>query len=189
MNPNFKPKDRKFISRNGLLLGIIKEYSEIENVVNKIQDILLKQVTFNLVYKASDLGDNSKTFHKKCDKLVMSLVLIKTDKDLRFGGFTTQSWEGNNIKKIDNNAFVFNLETNSIYEIIKNEPAIWCYAKLGPVFLGCQIRIYDEFFIKGGTTCCKGLNYQTKKDYELNNGEEKYLIKDIEVYSIETIDE
>ena len=189
LNPNFKPKDRKFISRNGLLLGIIKEYSEIENVVNKIQDILLKQVTFNLVYKASDLGDNSKTFHKKCDKLVMSLVLIKTDKDLRFGGFTTQSWEGNNIKKIDNNAFVFNLETNSIYEIIKNEPAIWCYAKLGPVFLGCQIRIYDEFFIKGGTTCCKGLNYQTKNDYELNNGEEKYLIKDIEVYSIETIDE
>ena len=49
----------------------------------------------------------------------MSLVLVETDKDLRFGGFTMQSWEGNNIQKIDNNAFVFNLETNSIYDIIK----------------------------------------------------------------------
>ena len=118
----------------------------------------------------------------------MSLVLIETDNDVRFGGFTTKSWEGNNIKKKDNSAFVFNLDTNSIFDIIKNEPAIGCYPKFGPVFFGCQIRIYDEFFTKGGTTCHKGLNYKTKKDYELNNGEQKYLIKDIEVYSIEAID-
>ena len=66
--------------------------------------------------------------------------------------------------------------------------AIGCYLNLGPIFLGCQIRINDEFFIKGGSTCCKGLNYKTKKDYELNNGERNFLIKDIEIYGIETID-
>ena len=118
----------------------------------------------------------------------MSLVLIETDKDIRFGGFTTKSWEGNNMKKKDKNAFVFNLENNSIFDIIDDEPAIGCYPKFGPVFFGCQIRIYDDFFSKGGTTCHKGLNYNTKEDYELNNGEQKYLIKDIEVYGIETID-
>ena len=52
-----------------------------------------------------------------------------------------------------------------------------------------KLKFYDEFFTKGGTTCHKGLNFKTNKDYELNNGEQKYLIKDIEVYSIETIDE
>ena len=184
----FKTEEGRIIFRNGLLRGIIHKYSEIDDVVSKIQDILLKGAKFTLVYKAFELGDNAETFHEKCDKLDMSLVLVETDNDIRFGGFTMQSWEGNNIQKIDNNSFVFNLETNSIYDIIPNEPAIGCYPKYGPVFFGCQIRIYDKFFSNGGTTCMKGLNYKTKKNYELNNGKPKYLVKDIEVYSIEAID-
>ena len=184
----FRTEDGRIIFRNGLLRGIIHKYAEIDDVISKIQDILLKGAKFNLVYKAFEHGDTAEIFHQKCDKLDMSLVLVETDKDLRFGGFTMQSWEGNNIQKIDNNAFVFNLETNSIYDIIKNEPAIGCYPKFGPVFFGCQIRIFDKFFCNGGSTCMKGLNYKTKKNYELNNGKPKYLVKDIEVYSIEAID-
>ena len=69
------------------------------DVVSKIQDILGKRVKFTLVYKASDVGDSSKDFHEAWDKLNMSLVLIETDKDIRFRGFTTQSWGGNNQKK------------------------------------------------------------------------------------------
>jgi len=184
----FFTEDGRVIFRNGLLRGIIHKYAEIDEVVSTIQDKLLKGVKFNLVYKAFDDGDKAKIFHEKCDKLKMSLVLIETDKDVRFGGFTTKSWEGNCLKKLDNNAFVFSLDTNLIYPITKSEPAIGCYPKFGPVFFGCQIRIYDDFFTKGGTTCHKGLNYKTTKDYELNNGEQKYLIKDIEIYSIELID-
>jgi hypothetical protein len=184
----FFTEDGRVIFRNGLLRGIIHKYIEIDEVVSKIQDILCKGVKFNLVYKAFDLGDKAKIFHEKCDKLDMSLVLIETDKDIRFGGFTTKNWQGNCVKKIDNDAFVFSLDNNRIYDVIENEPAIGCYPKFGPVFFGCQIRIYDDFFTKGGTTCHRGLNYKTKKDYELNNGQQKYLVKDIEVYSIETID-
>ena len=184
----FFTEDGRVIFRNGLLRGIIHKYAEIDEVVSTIQDKLLKGVKFNLVYKAFDDGDKAKIFHEKCDKLKMSLVLIETDKDVRFGGFTTKSWEGNCLKKLDNNAFVFSLDTNLIYPITKSEPAIGCYPKFGPVFFGCQIRIYDDFFTKGGTTCHKGLNYKTTKDYELNNGEQKYLIKDIEIYSIDLID-
>ena len=184
----FFTEEGRVIFRNGLLRGIIHKYAEIDEVVSRIQDRLLKGVKFNLVYKAFDDGDKARIFHEKCDKYKMSLVLIETDKDIRFGGFTMKSWEGHCLKKIDNNAFVFSLETGQIYDIIQNEPAIGCYPKFGPVFFGCQIRIYDDFFSKGGTTCHKGLNYKTIHDFELNNGEQKYLIKDIEVYSIETID-
>ena len=184
----FFTEDGRVIFRNGLLRGIIHKYIEIDEVVSKIQDILCKGVKFNLVYKAFDSGDKAKIFHEKCDKLNMSLVLIETDQDVRFGGFTTKNWQGNCVKKIDNDAFVFSLDTNCIFDVIENEPAIGCYPKFGPVFFGCQIRIYDDFFTKGGTTCHRGLNYKTKKDYELNNGQQKYLVKDIEVYSIETID-
>ena len=181
-------EDGRVIFRNGLLRGIIHRYAEIDDVVTKIQDKLEKGVKFYLVYKAFDVGDKAKTFHEKCDNLNMSLVLIETDKDVRFGGFTTQSWGGNCIKKLDNNAFVFNIDNNKIFDVIINEPAIGCFPQFGPVFFGCQIRIFDEFFSRGGSTCHKGLNYRTNIDYELNNGEQRFLIKDIEIYGIETID-
>ena len=184
MEQHFIDEEGRIIFRNGLLNGIIHKYSEIFKIVDKIQNILLKGVIFNLVYKASNVGDQALTFHQKCDNLNMSLVLIETTKNIRFGGFTTKSWSGNNVKKKDNNAFVFNLETNSIFDIKFNEPAIGCYPKFGPVFFGCQIRIYDNFFSKGGTTCHKSLNYYTTKDYELNNGEQFFYVKDIEVYDI-----
>ena len=184
----FFTNDGKIKFRNGLLRGIIHKYIEIEGVVTKIQNLLLKEVKFNLIYKASESGDKANIFHEKCDKLEMSLVLIETYKNIRFGGFTTESWQGNCLKKIDNNAFVFSLETKAIFDIIQNMPAIGCYPKFGPVFFGCQIRVFDDFFINGGTTCLRGLNYNTNRNYELNNGEQKFLIKDIEVYGIETID-
>ena len=184
----FMTEEGKIIFRNGLLRGIIHKYAEIDDVVSRIQDIFLKGVKFNLVYKAFDSDDRASTFHSKLDNLEMSLILIETDKGVRFGGFTTKNWRGNNLKKIDNYCFVFSLDKKKIYEVIRNQPAIGCYPKYGPVFFGCQIRIYDEFFKRGGTTCHKGLNFNTTQDYELNNGEKTFLVKDIEAYSLETID-
>ncbi len=184
----FMTEEGRVIFRNGLLRGIIHRYSEIDDVVSKIQNLLLKGVKFHLAYRAFEVGDKAQTFHEKCDNLNMSLVLIETDKDIRFGGFTTQSWGGNFLKKKDNNAFIFSLDNNKIYEVNQNETAIACYPNFGPIFFGCQIQIFDNFFINGGITCHKGLNYSTNEDYELNNGEPKFMVKDIEVYSIETID-
>jgi hypothetical protein len=71
-----------------------------------------------------------------------------------------------------------------IYNIIPGENAIGCYPKFGPVFLGCQIRIYDRFFENGGTTFEKGANYDTEEDYELSGGLKSFQVKDIEVYSV-----
>ena len=145
-------------------------------------------VKFMLLYRASVDGDKAKIFHQKCDKHNMTLVLVETTKGVRFGGFTTKTWDGNNIKKIDNDAFVFSFDKRRCYDVIRNEYAIGGYPKFGPVFFGCQIRIYDDFFTKGGTTCNGGLNYKTKENYELNNGEQKYIVKEIEVYDIESIE-
>ena len=176
------------IFRNGLLHGIIHKYAEIDDVVSKIQLKLKAGVKFMILYIASKDGDKAKIFHQKCNGHKMTLVLVETTKGVRFGGFTTQSWDGNCIKKLDNNAFVFNLNKHRIYDIVKNEYAIGGYPKFGPVFFGCQIRIYDNFFTKGGTTCHKSLNYKTKEDYEMNNGEQCFIVKEIEVYGIEAID-
>ena len=185
---NEDTEENRVIFRNGILYGIIKKYSEIEKVVAKIQTILQKGAKFTIIYKASELGDRAMTFHQKCDDIDISLILIETEKGVRFGGFTTKSWNGNCVQKIDNDAFVFSIDKNKIYEVIKNEMAIGCYPKFGPVFFGCQIRVYDNFFNKNSTTCHKKLNFKTNEDYELNNGEQFFTVKDIEVYKVEGID-
>ena len=184
----FRLETGLIIFRNGLLRGIIHKYKEIDDVVSKIQLKLMAGVKFMLLYQASVHGDKAKIFHEKCDKHNMTLTLVETTKGVRFGGFTTKTWDGNCLKKIDNDAFVFSFDKRKCYDIIKNENAIGGYPKFGPVFFGCQIRIYDNFFTKGGTTCNRGLNYKTREDYELNNGEQKYIVKEIEVYDIESIE-
>ena len=181
----FVSEYRRIIFKNGILFGIIKRYDEIKNIVNKIQLIFKKDVKFNLMYKATEIDDKASTFHQICDYLNGSLVIIETNKGVRFGGFTTKNWKGNCIKKVDNDAFVFSIDNNKIYNVYKNDFAIGGYPKFGPIFFGCQIRIYDNFFSRKCTTCLKGLNYSTTKDYELNNGEQYYIVKDIEIYSIE----
>ena len=112
------------------------------------------------------------------------MVLIETDKGKRFGGFTTSSWSGECIEKRDEDSFIFSLNKMKIYENIPGELAIGCYPNYGPIFLGCQIRIYDNAFSKGGTTFEKGLNFNTQEDYELTDGERTFNVKEIEVYEV-----
>ena len=142
------------------------------------------KITLNLLYKASADSDRAKAFHKKCDKAKSTLVLIETDKKKRFGGYTSVDWQGKCIEKNDEDAFVFSLDKMKIYEIIPEEKAIGCYPKFGPVFLGCQIRIYDHAFKNGGTTWEKGLNYNTDEDFVLTGGERIFNVKEIEVYEV-----
>ena len=138
----------------------------------------------NLLYKATVDSDKAKAFHDKCDQAQSSLVLVETDKGKRFGGFTSCSWAGECIEKKDEDAFIFSLDKMQVYENIPGEEAIGCYPKFGPIFLGCQIRIYDNAFAKGGTTFEKGLNYNTEEDFELTGGERIFGIKEIEVYEV-----
>ena len=163
---------------------IIQDVKELELLSRKISRNK-KKIKLNLLYKATIDGDRAEVFHKKCDGAKSSLVLVKSANDKRFGGYTTRDWKGNSIEKKDNNAFVFSLDKMKIYDIIPGEDAIGCYPKYGPVFLGCQIRIYDEFFSQGGTTFEKGMNYNTQENFELTGGLKKFDIKEVEVYSID----
>ena len=163
---------------------IIKSSEELELLSRKICKNY-KKVVLDLLYKATIDSDKASEFHKKCDWANRTLVLIRSGNGKRFGGYTTCSWNGDSIEKKDENAFVFSLDKMKIYDIIPGEDAIGCYPKYGPVFLGCQIRIFDNFFTTGGTTFERGVNYNTEEDYELSGGMNKYEVKDIEVYSVQ----
>ena len=163
---------------------IIKTTEELELLTRKICNHFRK-VTLDLLYKATVDSDKAAAFHNKCDWAGKTLVLIETTNGKRFGGYTTCSWKGDSIEKQDEKAFIFSLDKMETYNIIPGEYAIGCYPKYGPVFLGCQIRVYDDFFTRGGTTFEKGVNYDTQEDYELSGGLKQYDIKEIEVYSVQ----
>ena len=162
---------------------IIHNKDEIELITRKINKVN-KKITLNLIYKATVDSDKASAFHKKCDSAKSSLVLVETDEGKRFGGFTTSSWSGDCVDKKDEDAFVFSLDKMKVYPNIPDEDAIGCYPKYGPIFLGCQIRIYDNAFTKGGTTFEKGLNFNTQEDYELTDGNREFKVKEIEVYEV-----
>ena len=164
---------------------IIENAKELELLTRRMCDGKYKKITLNLLYKAIIDSDKTNIFHKKCDSAQSTLVLVKSVNGKRFGGFTSVNWQGNSIEKKDENAFIFSLDKLKIYNVIPGEDAIGCYPNFGPVFLGCQIRIYDEFFQNGGTTFEKGMNFDTQEDFELTGGLKKFEIKDIEVYSVE----
>ena len=162
---------------------IIHDPSELDLLIKKINK-LNQKLTLNLLYKATADSDKAAVFHEKCDDAQSSIVLIETDKGKRFGGYTTCSWSGDCVDKRDEEAFVFSLDKMTTYDNIPGEDAIGCYPKFGPIFLGCQIRIYDNAFIKGGTTFERGLNFETEEDYELTGGDRIFNVKDIEVYEV-----
>ena len=162
---------------------IIRNTDELELLTRKINKSN-QRLTLNLLYKATADTDKASAFHEKCDDARSTLVLIETDQGRRFGGYTSCSWSGDGIDKKDENAFVFSLDKMKIYDNIPGEDAIGCYPKFGPIFMGCQIRIYDDAFSKGGTTFEKGLNFNTEEDYELNEGERIFKVKEIEVYEV-----
>lgn len=166
----------------GLSKRIIQDKEEIYPIQRKIENKLKNNVKYHLLYKATIDGDDPTIFHSKCDYHENTLVLVSTDSGARFGGFTTQTWEGEYITKKDDDAFVFSLSSKKIYGINPGEFAIGCYPEFGPVFMGCQIRIYGNFFTKGGSTCQKGMNYSTTEDFELSKGEQKFNITEVEVY-------
>ena len=174
-------KDLKYIKSE-----ILRTSLEEDMLLNKI-NTHGKDIQFNLIYKAINDTDRAEIFHQKCDYATRTLILIETNNDKRFGGFTTQSWNGDGIDKKDDEAFVFSLDKLQIYNIISEQPAIGCYPKYGPVFLGCQIKVNDNFFVKGGTTYKKNVNYATNTDFELNDGIKFYGIKDIEVFEVNLI--
>ena len=171
---------KKKITVKGEIIHGIKDLELITKKINKQN----QKITLNLIYKATVDSDKARDFHEKCDAAKSTIVLIETDKGKRFGGYTSESWSGNCINKKDDTAFIFSLDKMKTYDVIEDENAIGCYPSFGPTFLGCQIKIFDDTFVKGGTTFEKGKGYYTKEDFELTDGDKTFLVKEMEVYEV-----
>ena len=168
----------------GIEKNVINHPAELDEITSRIKRLFNKKhIKFKLIYRGTEHGDLSSTFHEKCDKYNNTLILIHTSDNKRFGGFTTQAWDGEDVNKKDDHCFIFSIDKMRVYDIIKGKNAIHCNPGYGPVFVD-QIKLLDNYFIQGGSTSSKGKTFQTLEDYEITDGAEKFGIKEVEVYHI-----
>ena len=168
--------------------NIIKEKREYELIENRLKITgYNKKIKYKLLYRASVDGDKAKTFHEKCDGIRGTLSLVKTTKNMKFGGYTEAIWNSNGYQK-DEKAFCFSLNLNKIYNISKLEEAIQPQTHLGPRFANTLFGIYDEAFKKGdkGGWCSytSDTQYGTINNREITGGESVFGISEVEVYQI-----
>ena len=173
---------------------IKKDLDFLKSIFSKKYNI--NDVYFNLIYRATRDGEKVSDFHKICDNIPRTLVIIKTIKGVKIGGYTEQTWlkekkeknEKEDYKK-DNNAFIVSLDKFQIYNIKPGENAIWCHPLYGPCFYGKKsFSIYIKDYLLTEPLITNKLidnNYNgIKYDYELFNGVQKTYAQDIEVFQV-----
>ena len=154
---------------------------EIENRNKKIKNL-------NLIYRATRDGDQINNFYDKCSNIKDIILLIKSDNNAKFGGYTKVGFKkvnGGELYK-DNSAFVFSFDKKKIYPVKKDLDAIRCCDCCCPQFCNSTIYLYGQFLSKGGNFVGQVKdNYEGfSSKYELNNGSQYFKALEIEVYQI-----
>ena len=182
---------------------ILENKNELFFIYNSLLLYIKKQFHLELLYRASRDGDNGRKFHELCDnKKGGILIIIKTDKNIKFGGFTDAefiSYQNPEKKAAGRNGygninFLFQINKRKIYNIKVGEnnkkyAAIFCRSDVGPCFgeLGEDIWIKPENFLQKGGILHKDkdkgriCSFDTN-DYELSNGEPRFKIDELEAF-------
>ena len=199
-NPTKENKPQKKIDNNVFSIDrikseslIIRDMKDLDFIIKKINLMYVehdkKFQNMNLIYSASEDGDACTIFHSMCDGISPLLIFIKTNRGIRFGGFTSVPYECTTTYKgkIDDMAFIFSLDKKKVYEVEKGAKAICCYKNYGPVFYGyeyCNIYLIGNFLNVEGNVAKKGDRFNTTEDYEINAGEKKFMAEEVEVFQV-----
>ena len=135
---------------------------------------------------SSEDGDSAETFHQKCDNIEGTVILIKTKKYKRFGGYAKKKWNHSNGSFAnDSKAFLFSLTTMDIFNRNENGNEIKGDKDSGPWFgSGPDFQIVNKWFSNNSTHNKKCFSYPQNVNFPLaeNNN---FLVKELEVYKIE----
>ena len=149
-----------------------------------------RKVIFNLIYRASRDGADAQSYHSKCDGKINTVTVVQTVKGSKFGGYTETQIQDGNIGYKDPNSFIFSLNKMKIYENLnKDGNVIRHYRENGPFFVGGFVIFDGNFndnhsnYVYDKTTSFNFFS-DNEKEYEINNGEKYFHIKELEVFEI-----
>ena len=208
-NENIKLKEN--IEKNNKEIKIMKEeINQIKNFKNeiiklkskKINSVIMYDIELDLInsaiknrmnkeikeikkiYQATVDGGQPINFHSKCDNVPNTLILIKSAKNRRFGGFTSTVWDSSSKYKEDKNAFIFSLDKKKIYPLKETHSAIYCSKESGPCFGdGFDIWVEGDLIKEKKLSCFKG-SYEHDGDFLEVYYPENTFAFELEVFQI-----
>ena len=143
-----------------------------------------------IIYRATENGDEPKSFFDKCSNMSPTVSLIKTTKERIFGGFTKAEWtdKKGNVKLRDENAFLYSLDNKEKYDVLKPDIAISCFPNNYTLVFGNKddrysVRLFSGFLNR---TCYENL------DSKVNDapskfcltGDNKFGVEDAKVFQV-----
>ena len=170
--------------------SILTNETNYDFLLNKLSKY--NPTSYKIIYKTSIDGDNIKNFHSNCDGEENVLIIIETKKGYKFGGFTSIGFDSSGYELRDNNAFLFSIDKQKIYDIIQGNNAIYCNRRFGPIFCSkpdssaYSLFIPDNYLKNKSTTTKKSYCYKMEEDFELNNGKKEFFVKEMEVFRVDT---
>ena len=127
-----------------------------------------------------------KEFHKFCDNKGPTLCLFKIqNRDIRYGGFASVSWDSNSGEKRDENAFIFSINNKKMFKSTNYNSSIFCRADYGPFFGGNSDPSFAELWclLKNN---CGFYNNKIYKDSnkECTQGLRNFALDELEVFKV-----
>ena len=193
---NLKEKNQKLEERveemEKLLLlpyieYVVKKELQKQKDLNRIKEWISpgKDIKFKLLFKKSRDGNTTKDFHDLCDNKGKTLIIIETIEGRKFGGVTYDNWNTNNSWRINPKDFVFSLDSNKKYNYSGRGNTT-----VGDITYGFAFgdsRTFEVDICFRNQSLNEGISNSSpsfKTNKELNNGNEKFRTKEIEVYQI-----
>jgi hypothetical protein len=139
-----------------------------------------------LLYKSLKDSDNILVFHNKCDNKRNIFCIILTLDNQKFGFFTSIGLSSDQKAVYDNKAFLFKLSKENIdcFRVKNGEIAFYTEGDYVLNLGGEQLIIRDKFLSNASFCGLKMKNYKTNFNYQINNGNKNFIIKEMEVYCI-----
>jgi len=169
--------------------AIVNIDDKSEFIFKEFDNRNLKIKESKLIYRATRDGDSIANFFNKCNIIKNIILILKSNNNCIFGGYTKIGFKkesNNSVTYRDDEAFVFSLNKNKIYPVMKGKNAIRCCFCCCPQFSEQTIYLYGNFLSrKDNKVNTKNDNYQGfTRDYELNNGNQNFSVEELEVYKL-----
>ena len=153
-----------------------------------------KSFKFNnikLLYRSSIDGDSTKTCHELCDKKQNVLILILSDNDYIFGGYSKIGFETKTKSykeyKLDNNCFLFSVNLRKIYPVIKDKKVICNIDDSNGLCFYSSLAFTDNFMNHANNKIISKIKQffnEINSEYEMNGGNKRFKIKELEVFQL-----
>ena len=176
-------KEKELFKQYEIAKSVILNKNEMELFLSWLEN---KPKKIKLLLDSRIDGDLTATFYNKCSGKYPTVVFVKTTKGYRFGGYSSIPWKHlNGGFNRDEKNFIFSLDKQKKYYILKSEKAIQTSSNYFAFGGGSDFYVYNNCTSYNMNYNNNSGTYNTTQTYELNGGENYYTVSSYEVYQIE----